>query len=244
MQLKRIILGALLFQISLFGYSQQDTLLIIPGSGLLDGSVIEPYTNKWKVTLVKPDGEKGPNKIWTDYGQIIELEGKQYFHRVQDLYDPQMNLLDTWINMTEHKSLLPVSFSTLRPDGKFSHYQYSENIVSGRNTLNPRDSLVVKEIDFGQKVYDWNLYGMLLVGLPFKKGLIAKIPFSGPSSLQWLIAHVTDKETFTLPNNSKISTWKVVTNQNLTFWISESAPYVIKLDLKLATGAKLVWEVI
>ena len=244
MRLIKLILFSLLFQIVLIGNSQQDTLLITPTNGLLDGSIIRDYTNKWKVTLVKPNGEEVPNKIWTDYGQIIELEGKKYFHRVQDLYDPQMNLQDTWINMVEHKSLLPVSFTTLKPDGKFSHYQYKDNTVKGRNSLNPKDSLIVTEIDFGQKVYDWKLYGLLLVGLPLKEGLIAKIPFSGPNSLQWLNVHVIGNETLTLPNRKKIQTWKVETNQNITFWISKSAPYVIKLDLQFANGAKLVWEVI
>ena len=67
-------------------YSQKDTLLVLPSNNIIDGTIIKPYTNKWKVTLIKPNGEKVPNKIWTDYGQIIDLGDKKYFHRVQNLY--------------------------------------------------------------------------------------------------------------------------------------------------------------
>ncbi len=161
-----------------------------------------------------------------------------------------MNLLDTWINMVEHKTLIPVSFSTLKPDGKFSHYQYEGNTVKGRNNLNLKDTTVIQStIDLGQKTYDWNLYGMLLVGLPFEEGLVAKMPFynAQTNSLKWLTAHVVAKEIIPLPNNETITTWKVETNdttQKLIFWVSQSAPYVIKLELGLQAGAKLVWEVI
>lgn len=245
MKLKRIIIVAMLFQISLQATSEQDTLLITPESGLINGSIIKPYTNKWKVTYVTSEGKLVPNKFWTDYGQIIELNGEKYFHRVQDLYDPQMNLQDTWINMVEHESLVPISSSTLKPNGLFSYVQCEGNVAKLQTNMTSKDTTVVQsELDFGQKAYDWSLYGMLLVGLPFKEGLIAKMPIIGTDSLEWLVANVMSKEILLLPNNEKVTTWKVHTNRKLIFWISQSAPYVIKLELKLQGGAKLLWEVI
>ena len=182
----------------------------------MDGSIVKDYTNKWKVTYIAADGTETPNKIWTDYGQIIELDGKKYFHRVQDLYDPKMNLQNTWINMVEHETLAPVSFSTLSPRGKFSHYNFSGVKITGSTNLASKENNSTPvEVQLEEAVYDWNLYGMLLVGLPLKKGLIAKMPFYGPQAnqLKWLVASIQGKEDLELPNGNGISTFKINTNQ-------------------------------
>ena len=226
-------------------HSQQDTLVVKPGDDIIDGSIIQAYTNKWKVTYLDASGNQTPNKIWTDYGQIIELEGKTYFHRVQDLYDPSMNLLDTWINMVEHKTLIPVTFSTLSPNGKFLHNQFSGNKITGRTNQGPSGETTEIDVELEQDVFDWNLYGMLLIGLPLKEGLIAKMPFysSKESNSQWLIAQIDNSEVLEFASGKKYITRKVLTNQNLTFWLSEAIPYVIKLELALQNDAKLVWEI-
>lgn len=245
MDFRKVLLLAFLLQLSQVAISRQDTLLITPENGQIDGSIIRPYTNKWKVTYITPEGKSVPNKIWTDYGQVIELDDKKYFHRVQDLYDPQMNLLDTWINMVEHRTLIPVSKSTLKPSGMFSHVQFNGTSASLQTNMKSADSTITKgQMDYSRKIYDWSLYGMFLVGLPFEEGMIAKMPILGTDSLQWLHVHIIKNESLLLPNDKKINTWKVETNQQLTFWISESAPYVIKLILNLPNGAKLVWEMI
>ena len=220
-----------------------DTLLIAPEKGLLDGTIINDYTNKWKVTLITANGQNIPNKIWTDYGQVIDLNGENYFHRVQDLYDPQMKLQDTWINMVKHKDLIPISSSTFQPTGLFSFTAYEGAKAKFRSNISSGDSTTVESsIDYGRPVYDWSLYGMLLVGLPFEKGLVAKMPIAGTDSMQWLNIHVSNRETLVLPDGNEIDTWKIETNQRLIFWISESAPYVIQLELALQNNAKLVWE--
>ena len=243
--LKKVITFLLVLTSSGFAFSQPDTLLVNPGNSLIDGSIIEDYTNKWKVTYISGDGKKVPNKIWTDYGQVMTLGEKDYFHRVQDLYDPQMNLLDTWINMVEHKTLTPVSSSTLKPSGLFSHVKYEGTVAILRTNTTSKDTTTLEtQTDFGQQVFDWSLYGMLLVGLPMEEGLIAKLPIVGKASIGWLVVHVAGKEALTLPEGREITTWKVVTNQRLTFWMSKSAPYVIKLKLDLPEGAQLLWEMI
>jgi hypothetical protein len=241
----KIILVFLLYPLAQITHAKQDTLLITPESSLIDGTIIRPYTNKWKVTYVTAEGKSVPNKIWTDYGQVIALEGQHYFHRVQDLYDPQMNLLDTWINRVDHRTLVPVSSSTFKPTGMFSHVQFEGTTASLQTNMRSADSTVTKgEMVYDRKVYDWSLYGMLLVGLPFEEDLIAKMPILGADSLQWLHVHIRKREALLLPDDRKVNTWKVETNQQLTFWISESTPYVIKLILNLPNGAKLVWEMI
>lgn len=227
--------------------AQRDTVIVTPGGNHMDGSFIENYTNKWKVTYQTANGQSTPNKFWTDYGQIITIRGKEYFHRVQDLYSPTWELQDTWINMTERKSLTPVSFTTISPQGKFAHYEFNELAVNGKsNGLPANDEVSEVSQVLEAEVFDWNLYGMLLVGLPMKKGQVYKLPFfdTTSKSLKWLSAFIEKKESIKLPNGEKIEVWKVVTDQTLTFWISKSAPYIIRLELYLQDNNKLIWEVI
>ena len=235
----------LLIQFSIFASAQQDTIVILPGSKLVNGSIIKPYTNKWKLQISTPEGKVIPRGVWTDYGQIIELENKKYFHRIQDLYGPDMNLNDTWTNMVELETLIPVRFSTINPTGGFSYYIFEGNKITGTTNLNVKEKdITIDSIDLDENVFDWNLYGMLLVGLPLKNNFIAKLPFydSATKSLQWLAVHVKEQEQIVC-NNHEFTTWKIDTNKKLTFWISETAPYVIKLELELKDKAKLVWEV-
>jgi len=244
--LKKLLVSVILFTVALQTSAQQDTLVITHQNNVLNGERITDYTNKWKVTFVDAEGKETPNKIWTDYGQIISLDGKKYFHRVQDLYDPQMNLQDTWMNMVEHKTLVPVSFSTLNPKGGFAHYQFNGAKITGNTNQATEGEVTEINLALEEKVFDWNLYGMLLVGLPFKVGLVAKLPFYAPQQggLGWIAATVVGGESVKMPDGTSIQTWKVLTNQRLTFWISEQAPYVIKLELQLQNDAKLVWETI
>ena len=223
-----------------------DTLYISPGDEILNGEAIKDYTNKWKVTYYDSEGNETPNRIWTDYGQIMELEGKRYFHRVQDLYSPEMVLQDTWINMVSYPSLVPVSFSSLKPDGSFTYLSFKGSEVTGSsNQVKPGEKSNVNS-ELTKEVFDWNLYGILLVGLPLKDGLIASLPFYSMQTgeVEELIVEVIGTETMKIPNLKSYNTWKIQTNQNLLFWISKKVPYVLRLELKLQNGGKLIWEVI
>lgn len=230
---------------SLLGYTQEDPIIIRPGDKLINGQKIKPYTNKWKVSFINAEGVSTPNKIWTDYGQIIELNDGNYFHRVQDLYDPQMNLQDTWINMVELNTLKPVSYTSIKPDGQYAHYQFDGDKITGSSNQNPENRKVDIDVQLKESVFDWNLYGMLLIGLPMKERLNVKIPFYSvqANDLSWLTAKVIGNETLKLLDGNTMNVWKVNTDKGLTFWLSESAPYVIKLELKLQNDAKLLWEV-
>ncbi len=224
-------------------FSQVDTLVIKPNGEHIKGDIIKPYTNKWKLTFVDAQGNKTPRGVWTDYGQIITLKGVKYFHRLQDLYNANMELTDTWINMVDYKTLKPVSFQTINPQGGFSLYQFDGNKVIGRTNLNKEKSIKESTASLKSNVFDWNLYGMLLVGLPFKKDLVAKLPFydSNTNTLKWLVLTIEKSEQVKL-SGKEYKTWRIVTNQKLIFWMSEESPYVIKLTLDLGNNSFMLWE--
>ena len=232
---------SLLFSFSTF--AQNDTLVLSVGDKLIDGTIIKPYTNKWKLTIVSGKGNSRPNGIWTDHGQIIELNGIKYFHRVQDLYDANMNLTDTWINRVELNTLKPLSFQTINPNGGFSFYKFYDKKVKIITNLNNEKTTIESEAKLVSEVFDWNLYGMLLAGLPLKKGMIMKLPFYNNkiSKQQWLTTYVEGTEKIKV-GDKNLLTWKIITNQKLVFWMSKKSPYVIKLTLDIGNNSYILWE--
>ena len=245
MSLKIVVKYIIAFQ-TILCFAQQDTLLVKPSTNYIDGTLIKPYTNKWKVTYITADGKEVPNKIWTDNGQIIKLNHQELFYRIQCIYDPNMELLDTWINLVEHKTLIPKHFSTLNSNGGFSYFDFKNNVVNGSTNLNPSKKTNIINTEFEELAFDWNLYGMLLVGLPLEKNLIAKMPIYNIQNkkTEWLIVQVIAQDHLIYGTEQiEIATYKILTNKNLTFWISKNAPYVIKLELELQDSAKLVWEI-
>lgn len=223
---------------------QKEPLEVKPGSNLIDGSFIKDYTNKWEVYFVDAQGNEVLNRVWTDYGQIMELDGVAYLHRVQDLYAPNMNLADTWINMVEHISLKPQKFYSIQPTGIMSYFSFYDDSVTYRTNATSQDlSFSAGTHELSEPVFDWNLYGFLLVGLPFDDGAVYSMPFynNQTGQINKLIATIAEQETIITLSGKKVQTTKVNTNQNLVFWLSKEAPYVLTLELTLPNG-KLVWK--
>ena len=236
----------LLFGCINHSFAQQgDTLRVDVGNSLIDGSFINDYTNKWNVYVVDAQGNEVLNRIWTDYGQLMELNGTTYLHRVQDLYAPDHSLADTWINMVEHKTLKPQKFYSIQPTGRMAYFNFYDDSVSFINNLTSPDlSFSSGVTNLVAPVFDWNLYGFLLVGLPFEEGAVYALPFwsAQTQQVQTLIAEVHGKEVITALSGRKMETTKISTNQGLVFWLSKEAPYVLWLELSLPNGSKLVWK--
>ena len=137
----------------------------------VDGSFIKPYTNQWKTTRVDKNGQKTlVYKRWTDYGQIIEMDGVKYFHRVQDLYNAVGKITDTWTNLVEQETLLPKLSHRINPNGGFFHLEFTPKAIKGRKSKTPQGGEPTQiDIALTKPVYDWSLYSMLLVGLPLRR---------------------------------------------------------------------------
>ncbi len=216
---------------------------VTPGSDLVSGDFIAPYTNKWKVVIENANGNSTDALIWTDYSQIMEVNGTKYIHRVQDLYSPDHSLVDTWINMTELETLKPWQFQAISPTGSFSFLEFSDESVIIRTNRNNQRSTVSDTMKIDTPLFDWNLYGMLLVGLPFEKETKYSLPIWQPGVNQpnKLTVTVEGKETIQTLSNQQIETFKLTTDKGLTFWLSKEAPYVIQLQLNQPNGARRMW---
>ncbi len=222
----------------------QDTLKVAPGDMLIDGSFIEPYTNQWEVFVQTPEGQETHFRYWTDYVHILNQDGSSLLHRVQDIYGSDRVLQSTWINVVDHRTLLPKRFTAHTPLGVLIVLDFGDGrIVSGSNQ-NEERTFSSDTVRVDMHYFDWNLYGMLLVGLPFKVGKTYELPYwsaqiAGETSV---FATIGEPEEVASLSGSGFMTYPVSTSDGFTFSLTKEAPYVIKLVWDLPNGNKMIWK--
>ncbi|MEM8508111.1 MAG: hypothetical protein AAF717_09795 [Bacteroidota bacterium] len=234
----------LLFSVlSLSGQKGGNTIVEIDPDNV-DGDFLAPYSNKWQAFLVDSLGREQLNLYWTDYAQLINFKGEKCFHRVQELYTPDYNHRETWINMVELPSMKPRFFQVFKASGQVMAVTFNGDKVRVASNQNERHVLETKEYKVAALCYDWNLYGLLLVALPFETGKRYALPFFDQTigEMTTLQAKVGPQETITNLKGDPFDVWKITTNQNLTFWIRKEPPYVMQTELYYPNGTKLLWK--
>ena len=223
----------------------QESILVQPAQEIINGSIIEPYTNHWRVSIIDASGNRKTVRYWTDYAHILELNGKKYLHRVQDLYDAEYNLQQTWINVVNTESLLPERFYSVGSGGSVFSIEFDgKNVTYG--SRKEKKGFSYKTYRAEQQLYDWNLYGILLVGLPFETGGIYRIPYWSRQSSTEDILTVTiqGKEMVKTLSGREWKTVKMDTDKGLVFWLTKRKPYVIQLTMEMENGGTMKWEML
>lgn len=209
----------------------------------ISGEHFKPYANKWKMYAVDAEGKENLVTIWTDYAQLIELEGTTYISRVQELYNPGMHLRELWTNLFEYETLLPYRASQFKTSGDLTYTEFENGKIN--HASKPAAQEKSQTVYGTGSVYDWSMYGVLLSGLPFKKGEVYSIPvFSqqNDSGKGNIIATVQGQETVADDDSKNHLCWKIDTNTGLTFWVTKKAPYVIQLSYPTPAGGKMIWR--
>lgn len=211
----------------------------------ISGDHLKPYSNKWKMYSVDAQGTERLVTVWTDYAQLIKLEGKTYMSRIQELYNPNLSLRELWTNLFERTTLLPYRASQFKTSGDYSYSEFnSDKIVLATKTANKE--AVKVDYSITSPTYDWSLYGILLSGLPFEKGKYYNIPVLNQQNASGkgnIIATIEGAETVKDDNGNDHEAWKVSTNVGLTFWLTKEAPYVIQLTSPAQNGGYTIWRI-
>jgi len=140
---------------------------------------------------------------------------------------------------------LPRRFTSQNALGGLLNINFDLDKVVIQSNAN-QQSYEPKIVNLPEVVYDWNLYGMLLIGLPFEEGEIYRIPYWSQSleSVDYVTATIYGREIIKTLSGKSISTRKVNTNKGLTFWLTKEKPYVIQLELQKPDDSVLLWEML
>ncbi len=213
----------------------------------MDGSFLKPYKNAWKVVYAFPGKEPFLVGTWTDELAAVEINGRHLLKRSQMADYAKYNIVTTYVNVFDPKTVAPVYMDFKRSDtGEWAHRDFDKALVkyrrgkSGDDKTSEAAELVLKE-----SVFDYNggMYGVLLAALPLK---VSKLHFPRSrktatswtgSPLRWGKQELTDAGP-----GKQVMAWPIDTEGNYankshsTFWVTKEAPYVIKLVTTIPTG--------
>lgn len=88
----------------------------------VDGSFLKPYKNAWKVVYAFPGKEPFLVGSWTDELATVEINGRHLLKRSQMADYAKYNVLTTYVNVFDSKTMSPVSMDFKRNDtGEWAH---------------------------------------------------------------------------------------------------------------------------
>ena len=218
------------------------------GDSTVDGSFLKPYKNAWKVVYEFPGKDPFLVGTWTDELAPVEVNGLHLMKRTQMADYAKYNIVSTYVNIFDPKTMAPVSQDFKRSDtGEWAHRDFSKSEVKYRRT-DSADETKIKtgQIDLKMPVFDYNggMFGVLLAALPLKEGLTAQLPTLSEDrdEPETVTIKIGKQELMDAGPGKQVMAWRIDTEGNYDnkshsiFWVTKDPPYVIKLVTTIPTG--------
>ena len=228
--------------------SVASTQVIRVGDPSIDGSFLKPFKNAWKVVYEFPGKEPFLVGTWTDELAAVDINGRHLLKRFQMADYAKYNIVTTYTNVFDPKTMAPVSQDFKRNDtGEWAHRDFASAQVRFRRGNSDDDTKTqIGQLALKEPVFDYNggMYGVLLAALPLKAGYKATFPTLSEDrdELDQIAITVGKEELVDAGPGKQVIAWPVDTEGNYAnkshsiFWITKEPPYVIKLVTIIPTG--------
>jgi len=218
------------------------------GDPSVDGTFLKPYKNAWKVVYAFPGKDPFLVGVWTDELTEVEGNGRRLLQRTQIADYAKYNIVTTYANVFDPKTMSPVSMDFKRSDtGEWAHRDFDGAVVKYRrgDSADPAKTQT-GQLKMEEPIFDYNggMYGVLLAALPLKEGFKATLPALSEdrNELDWITFTVGKQELMDAGPGKQVLAWPVDTEGNYAnqshsiFWVTKEPPYVIKLVTTIPTG--------
>lgn len=230
----------------------EEPVTIRPGDPLVNGSVIQPFQNKWKLVGRGSDGSTVEMGTWTDVARVAQVDGREVIVRRQIwIHDRGA---EGYVNVVDHKTLAPILSQYTNAGGLYRRIEFSENGRRARYQCSPpldpeakpgsrppiAAPMLSGEVKLNRPLFDFNtgMFGLLILGFPLKEGYAARFPvfrsYDPKAEPAWVDFEVKGRETVPAKPGTTLDTWLVVahspdTNEVMTFNLVQAPPYIIRL---------------
>jgi hypothetical protein len=218
------------------------------GDPSIDGSFLKPYKNAWKVVYAFPGKEPFLVGTWTDELAPVEIDGRHLLKRTQMADYAKYNVVSTYVNVFDPKTMAPVSMDFKRNDtGEWTHRDFENTVVKYRRVDSTDETKTqTGQLEMKEPIFDYNggMYGVFLAALPLKEGFKAIFPTLSEDrdELDRITVSVGKQELVDAGPGKQVMAWPVDTegkyanNSHSIFWVTKEPPYVIKLVTVIPTG--------
>lgn len=224
-----------------------DSVILRLGDPRVDGSFLQPYRNAWRFTYRKPGAKAIDMGLWTDDLRESRVAGRPVLVRTQEAIYNKRGIRTKTVNVFDPRTLAPVSMDWDLDSGNFNHREFAGARVRFRRLKTPPGGV----LEQGQATLDTapfdflgGMYGLVVVGLPLRAGLTARIPAIDERDevLCWIDLIVKGQDRVDAGQGKAVHAWLVdarTPDGDMTFWLTKDSPYVIKLVFNASDGG--VW---
>ena len=226
--------------------------VIAVGDPAVDGTRIVPYVTEWNVTITTPDGRTADGGVWRDRVRLVDYKGRKVLLReqIQDTPPPRTSeLISVWVDPA---TLRPIASQTQVAGGAWYRSEFAgESMTTAEVEPEKELALVTHTRKLERAPFDFygGLFGILLAAMPLEAGHSYTFPAYNendePPLVTMTTADVVREETIDSGYLGRLKVKVVRLNAihdvQYTFWIADTAPYIIKLELKGPRGGKLTW---
>lgn len=248
----------LLIAINLFSMTHKDTIQVVtPDDGTVTGYKINPYTNSWNMTAVKPGGSVINRGIWNDEVSIYtDNSGREILRRKQTVeYAESTSIQEEEV----YRDNLRHIYLKIYNAGKEPHtdIHYSDNKIWGKKVFRIAGLDDFEQIsmpfsfELPRPVFDWHLWGILVSGFPLKENYSARFlaheSYSYfPGDFRWYILKVIGRETIDGGKWGEVDCWKVELDAEVRWilWIAvkKNVAPVQQICIYDFDGSELWWK--
>ncbi len=237
--MQSLVLAALLVCVP--AWSAGDVVTVTPGDGTVDGSIIGPYQNRWKLVGRGSDGSVKEMGTWSDSVQVIAMDGKPVLRRRQVW--THADGTESYFNLVDQKTLTPILSHYTNTPGVYWRFDYRGGEVEYQRS--PIDAITGPmtqgKILPSSPVFDFNggMFGLLIAGFPLAEGYSARFPvfptFQPDAEPAWVDFRVEGKELVPAGPGKEVEAWKVIvnspaTNEVMRFALIREAPFILRLQ--------------
>jgi hypothetical protein len=222
------------------------------GDPLVRGDNLRPFKNQWHLSVTTADGKKLEDAgTWTDEMTAVTVDGRVCWKRTQfatyKAKNGEVRATSKTINTFDRRTLAPVYREF---EKRVAGYENTRVKISfGEKSLKIESTeqghTEVKELTTSP-AFDFygGVYAVLWAALPLKQGFTATFPSytegEHPEEVRQVTYKVTGRESVDAGPRGKVNAWVIESDTMiglLKYWISEDAPYIIRMDFTQKNGA-------
>ena len=249
---------AMLFAASA-GAQDPKAVAVSVGDASVRGDRLQPFKNQWHMSVTTADGKVLDDAgTWTDEMEAVTVEGRACWKRTQvatyKARNGEVRATSKTVNTFDRRTLAPVyrEFEKRVAGNENTRTKISFSEKSLRIESTEQGNTEVKDLP-ASPAFDFygGVYAMLWVALPLKHGFTATFPSytedEHPEQVRQVTYRVTGRESIDAGPRRKVNAWIVESDTmigSLKYWISEDAPYIIRMDFKQKNGALWVLKMV